>query len=90
MEGGLAMIVVKKDHVVQPVTEGTVDLFIREGWELVEDDSDKPIDKYTVPELEAFAEAQGIDLTGAGNKAEKLAAIKAAIDVANEGGAPAE
>lgn len=76
------MIVVKKDHVVQPVTEATVELFIREGWELVEDDRDKPLSKYNVAELDAFAEANDIDLAGAGNKAEKLATIQAALEAA--------
>ena len=39
----------------------------------------KPLDKMTEKELEAYAAENGIDLSGASKKAEKLAAIQQAL-----------
>uniref|UniRef100_A0AAU8AXD7 HeH/LEM domain protein n=1 Tax=Dulem virus 37 TaxID=3145755 RepID=A0AAU8AXD7_9CAUD len=42
--------------------------------------SDKPLTKMTEKELEAYAEENGIDLTGLSKKADKLAAIQQALE----------
>lgn len=40
---------------------------------------DKPLEKMTEKELDAYAAENGIDLSGAGKKADKLAAIQQAL-----------
>lgn len=42
-------------------------------------DGDKPLEKLTEKELDAYAAENGIDLSGAGKKADKLAKIQQAL-----------
>ncbi len=49
---------------------------------------DKPLEKMTEKELEVYAVENGIDLEGAGKKAEKLAKIQQAL--ADKGDEPAD
>jgi hypothetical protein len=51
--------------------------------------SDAPTEKNTVAEIEAYAGEHGIDLAGASTKAEKVAAIQAALPAPPEEEAPA-
>lgn len=46
---------------------------------------EKPLEKMTEKELEAYAAENGIDLAGASKKAEKLAAIQQALAAADAG-----
>lgn len=46
---------------------------------------DKPLEKMTEKELEAYAAENGIDLSGASKKAEKLAAIQQALAESDDG-----
>ena len=56
-----------------------IDYLMSIGYTEVKEE-EKDLDKMTVPELEAFAKEKGIDLTGCGNKGEKLAKIKEFIE----------
>lgn len=48
-------------------------------------DKDKPLEKMTEKELEAYAAENGIDLAGTGKKAEKLAKIQQALASDDDG-----
>lgn len=52
-----------------------IDYLMSIGYTEVEDE-EIPIDKMTVPQLEAYAEKNNIDLSGCNNKTEKLERIK--------------
>ena len=57
------------------------DELLNNGYTLVEEKTKGiNLDKMKVEELEAFAEKNGIDLTGCANKAEKLEKIKNSIE----------
>ncbi|MBQ4118982.1 MAG: hypothetical protein IJD45_01160 [Clostridia bacterium] len=58
-------------------TERERDELLKGGYTLVEDKVD--LDKMKVEDLEAYAAENGIDLSGCGNKTEKLAKIKESI-----------
>ncbi|MFB7171090.1 hypothetical protein ACFCYM_09745 [Streptomyces sp. NPDC056254] len=51
--------------------------------------ADKPVEKMTVAELQAYATARGIDLGDAKTKAEVLAVVVAAVEAAREAEAEA-
>ena len=60
----------------EAATEHRRDELLAQGYRLVEEDaSAKPAEEMTVPELKAYAEANGIDLAGATRKDEILARI---------------
>ncbi len=63
---------------VTAMSESDRDRLIRSGYKPVEETAN--IDDMTVPQLDAFAKAEGIDLSGCSNKAEKLERIKAALE----------
>ncbi|WP_405710087.1 hypothetical protein OG264_16070 [Streptomyces xanthophaeus] len=54
------------------------------------DTGDKPIERMTVPELRAYAAAEGIDLGDAKSKAEVQAVVAAALEAAREAGQQTE
>ena len=63
-------------------TEHRRDELLAQGYRLVEEDAPdeqaapaKPVEEMTVPELKAYAEANGFDLAGATRKDEILAKI---------------
>lgn len=69
-----------------------LEYFAEHGYEFDPEEApkaDKPLDKYTKPELEAVAAEEGIDLSEAANNAERVAAIVAARQ-ASQPDAPAE
>ncbi len=53
-----------------------VEWFKEKGYKIVEEKKEKTVDEMTVDELKAFAEANGIDLSGAKIKAEIITVIK--------------
>lgn len=55
-----------------------ISYFRRHGYEVVDGSSDKPLDKRTKAELEAYAAEHSIDLGDASKKADVLAVIAAA------------
>ena len=85
----------KKDPFVEVEEKETAEALVASGYfELVEiteanndgaEENGKDLDSMTVPQIDAYAAEQGIDLTGCKNKAEKLAKIKEATEVNNDG-----
>jgi hypothetical protein len=57
-------------------TERKKEAFLDMGYELVSATTEIEFDKMKVSQLEAFAENNGIDLSGCKNREEKLAKIK--------------
>jgi len=84
----------EKGRVVD-VPEAKVDYFLNRGWavDVVVAEPDvaipegDPSDEWTVKQLGAFAEREGIDLAGATKKADVVAAITAARTSTTDPGA---
>ena len=65
------------NDVVETDNERKRDRLIELGYRL-DNSGSKSVDEMNVAELEKYAEVKGIDLSACRNKADKLAAIKAA------------
>ena len=67
------------NDVVETDNERKRDRLIELGYKL-DNSGGKSVDEMNVAELEKYAEVKGIDLSACRNKADKLAAIKAATE----------
>ncbi|MGW9345594.1 hypothetical protein ACWGR3_28995 [Streptomyces albidoflavus] len=71
------------------VAEEKVEYFTSRGWSLdgepvVEIPDGDPSEKWTNPQLDAYADSKGIDFSGVKNKGDRLAAIAAAAAPAGD------
>ena len=67
------------NEVIETENERKRDQLLELGYRL-DNSGGKSVDEMNVAELEKYAEVKGIDLSACRNKADKLAAIKAATE----------
>lgn len=88
---GHGIVVTAESPCVEVAKKDVADALVATGYfSLVEasadagtSDGEKPIDKMTEKELDAYAAENGIDLTGVNGKAKKLAKIQESLDASN-------
>lgn len=86
---GLGISATAGNPIVELESKGLVDALVAGGYFTLEGEiphanspnvDDKPVDKMTEKELDAYAAENGIDLTGLSKKAEKLSKIQQEIE----------